>query len=148
MANQFSRTQRASAAQSTLASIRQAKRKAQMTKTILLITFIYIIATLPGILQTGYFYTIVIVYDWGPMFVSLINAIHFTYPAFNFFTLYFTNKLFADEIRKRLVNLKRSSVTFFCSSSNPDGNKPRETIAMQNRNLNARKLVQIDQTIN
>ena len=98
-ANRFTKAQKASAASSTLISIRRAKRKAQMTKTIIFITFLYIATSLPGILQTGYFYTSIIVLDAGSVIVSLINAVQFSYPALNFFILFFSNKLFADEVK-------------------------------------------------
>lgn len=138
MANKFTRAQRAAAAESTLVSLRRAKRKAQMTKTILLITFIYIFTSLPGILQTGYFYTTIIVLESGQMIVSLINAIQFSYPAFNFFILYFTNRLFANEVKRLLSRFKRNKVASLSMNLNARSPAPPPFLIVTNRKPQSR----------
>jgi Na+/H+ antiporter NhaC len=77
-----------------------AAKKAEMTRTIILITFLYILLTLPGAIIAGYFYNTLIVSDIGSIFIILSSNIQFIYQAFNFFILYFTNKLFAKEVRR------------------------------------------------
>jgi hypothetical protein len=75
-------------------------RKAQMTRTILTITFLYICLTLPPAIITGFFYPNVIALDLiGPMLINLIDNITFSFPAFNFFILLYSNRLFANEFR-------------------------------------------------
>jgi len=103
-ANKFTRAQQAVAASTTLFDIGRQKRKTQMTRTILFITFFYVITSLPGIVQAGYFYNPLIALEAGQMITSLINSIQFSYPAFNFFLLFFSNKLFANEIKALFHN--------------------------------------------
>lgn len=76
------------------------KKKAEMTRTILFITFLYIILAFPSAILTGYYYNALIVLDIGPMLITLVDNIQFSYPAFNFFILYFSNKVFAKEVKR------------------------------------------------
>lgn len=89
-------------------NINEAKKKTQITRTILVITFLYIFATFPSILQTGYLYPNIIALESGTLIVSAINAIDFSYPALNFFILFFSNKMFADEVKAFFKNFKRN----------------------------------------
>jgi hypothetical protein len=89
---------------------RAAKRKTEMTRTILFITFLYIALSLPGTIQTGYVYGYILNLDIhiSNMIINLVNCIQFTYSAFNFVILYFSNRLFAEEA-KLVFNIKRYS---------------------------------------
>jgi hypothetical protein len=98
-ATQFSRQQREAA---TITSS-STKKKMQMTRTILVITFLYITISIPGIVLTGYLFNYIIVLDEGLMVVSLFNGILFSYPAFNFLILFFSNKQFAEEAKRILL---------------------------------------------
>lgn len=40
------------------------------------------------------------------MAINLINAIQFTYPAFNFFILFFTNKLFEQKVKSLFSGIR------------------------------------------
>ena len=82
------------------------KRKTQMTRMILLITSLFIAMSLPGAILTGFFYDQVIMLEFGQVIVNLINGIQFSYPAFNFVILFFSNKLFAQELRSLLGQFK------------------------------------------
>ena len=62
--------------------------------------------SLPGAILTGFFYDQVIVLEFGQVIVNLINGIQFSYPAFNFVILFFSNKLFAQEVRSLLGQFK------------------------------------------
>ena len=66
---------------------------------ILLITSLFIVMSLPGAILTGFFYDQVILMENGQVLVNLINGVQFSYPAFNFLILLFSNKLFAQEVR-------------------------------------------------
>lgn len=94
-ANRFNREHRNSISGSRRAGVR---RKAQMTRMIVFITFLFIVVTIPSTLLSGYFYTRVITLPEGQLIVNLFNAIQFSYSAFNFFILCFSNKLFAREV--------------------------------------------------
>ena len=110
IATQFTRAQKA-AATVAMGSVSGARRKAQMTRMILMITFLYIILSLPGAIVSGYFYNDIFALDHGTMLINLLNAIQFTYPACNFFILFFTNKLFAKEIKSVFSFNNRVSVS-------------------------------------
>ena len=79
---------------------RSAKRKTQMTRMIIFITFLYIVTSLPSTIITGYLYDNVSSLDVGQMIINLIDGIQFSYPAFNLFILFFSNKLFAEELKR------------------------------------------------
>lgn len=104
-ATRFSRSKKPT----TLEEIRRVKKRNEMIKTIVFITFLYIIVELPFCIFNGYFYLTVIVYDYGPTLNALFNTIEFTYPAFNIFILYFSNKLFAKELKHLFVLSTRNS---------------------------------------
>ena len=97
-ATQFSRHQRETA---TITS--STRKKTQMTRTILVITFLYITISIPGIVITGYLFSSIIVLDEGVMVVNMFNDILFSYPALNFFILFFSNKQFAEEAKRILL---------------------------------------------
>lgn len=99
---------------------RSAKRKTQMTRMIILITFLYIMTSLPNTIVTGYLYNTVVRLDVGQLIINLINGIHFSYPAFNFFILFFSNKLFAEEVKFMFCRGNRNRV-FSVSRSNTKG---------------------------
>ena len=73
---------------------------------ILLITSLFIAMSLPGAILTGFFYDQVIMLEFGQVIVNLINGIQFSYPAFNFVILFFSNKLFGQEVRALLGQFK------------------------------------------
>ena len=74
------------------------KRKREMTKTILLITFLYVIISLPSNVLVGFLY-FDLLDDYGQMIFNLVNGLQMSYPAFNFFILYFSNKRFSKEVK-------------------------------------------------
>lgn len=104
---------------------RSAKRKTQMTRMIVFITFLYIITSLPNTIITGYFYNPVVRLDVGQLIINLINGIHFSYPAFNFFILFFSNKLFAEEVKFMFCRGNRNRVF---SVSNTKSNTKGSTL--------------------
>lgn len=106
-ATQFSRAQKADAALNSSKN----RRKAQMTRMILFITFLYITLSFPGVIVTGYFFGIIYSHEAGSMIINLLNAIQFSYPALNFFILLFSNKLFAEEVKRLFLRLGNNSVS-------------------------------------
>lgn len=82
------------------------KRKLEMSRSIVIITFSYILLTLPGAIINGYFYVTLTVYDYGQIIINFFGCISFTFPAFNFFTLFFTNKMFAKEFKSIFLAFK------------------------------------------
>lgn len=85
------------------------KRKAQMTRAILIITFMYIASTLPSTIFNAYLYDLAASLEIDPIIINLMNGLQFSYSALNIFILFFTNKLFAKEF-KELVFKRHSSI--------------------------------------
>jgi hypothetical protein len=117
-----------------------ARRKAEMTKTILFITFLYIILTLPSVIMSGYYYNDLILLEIGQMIVTLLNNIQFSFPALNFVILYFSNKLFAKEVKILFSRARISAEQSQIGNNTPNttlGNRIRSQISRQitvNRN--------------
>lgn len=107
-ATRFSRSKKSTA----VAEIRRARKRTEMIKTIICITFSYTIIELPCFVFNGYFYLTVIVLDIGELINVMFNNIQFSYPAFNIFILFASNKLFAKELKKflGLVKNRKTSV--------------------------------------
>lgn len=87
------------------------RRKIQMTRTILVITFLYIGMSLPGAIVTGYFYGTIYSLTYGSLIINFLNAIQFSYPAYHFLILFFSNKLFAQEVKSFLSKMGNNSVS-------------------------------------
>ena len=123
-ATRFSRTQKVSFSSNLLCFRRSEvrKRKTQMTKMILFITFLYIVLSLPGVIVTGYMYDYIYSLDVGLMLVNLINAVQFSYPALNFIILCFSNKMFANEVKSMIFKFR--STNRISHSPSPKSPKP------------------------
>lgn len=91
-------------------STRSSRRKARMTRTILFITFLYIFATLPSTVITGYYYNYIMKFEIGQMIINMVNGIQFSYPAFHFFILCFSSKRFAREVKLTCFNLSKNGI--------------------------------------
>lgn len=87
---------------------RQIKRKREMTVTILIITFLFVILSLPSNIMFGYFYSYLLVIDEGTMISDLVIGIHMSFPAFSFFILYFSNKRFSQEVKSIILRRKNN----------------------------------------
>ena len=94
------------------------QRKLEMTKTILFITFLYIVTSLASTLITAYFYNQIISDYSGQMVINLVDAVLFSYPAFNFFILFFSNKLFSQEVRSLIALGRQTSISAATQQSN------------------------------
>lgn len=101
-----------------------AKRKAEMTRTILLMAFIYIALVLPTTICSNYFYNNIVALDAGTIILGILTFIQFSYPAFNFFILFYNNKLFAQEAKSILLCRIRQ-VHWSSSVSASDGTSSR-----------------------
>lgn len=120
-ATQFTRARRA-----TNPSLNGITRRTQMTRMILFITFLYIMLTLPGAIISGYFFGAIYQLEYGKMAINLINDIQFTYPAFNFFILFFTNKLFAQEVKSLYSGIRINSRVTTSNQLAPRQNETEE----------------------
>lgn len=124
-ATQFQRSQRVAAVSSSLmaaGSTSSSKRKAEMTRTVYTITFFYIITTLPSSLVAGYYYGEIIMLPIGQMVVNIVNAVQSIYQSCNFFVLYFTNKLFAKELKILLSGMRLNEISMTSRSINNNNN--------------------------
>lgn len=98
--------------------LRSAKRKAEMTRTIVFITFLYIVVTLPSTIVTGYYFLVILLSENGILYITIIDAIQFSYPALNFLILYSSNKLFAEEVKAFFGKIRRDSLTTQTKTNN------------------------------
>lgn len=78
---------------------RQKRNKLQMTRTILCITILFIVLTTPGVFINGVFYNQLRSLNFVQMLVNIATGFSFSYQAFNFFILYFSNKMFAAQVK-------------------------------------------------
>lgn len=113
-ATQFSRSQRGSNMSLNT------KRKVQMTRMILFITFLYIGVSVPSMIVTGWLYGHIVSLKAGVLITNLLNCFVFSYPALNFFILYLTNKLFAVETRSLLGKMVKRRVSNVSTSAETD----------------------------
>lgn len=88
---------------------RGAKRKQEMTKTILIITFLFVVVSFPSFLVNCFFLFQVLTLEYGQLIMNLVCAIQYSYPAFNFFILYFSNKRFSLEVKNTIRSFHVSS---------------------------------------
>lgn len=75
------------------------KKQTQMTVTVLVLTITFVLITLPGAIVSGFFYVDLYEVEWGQPLIVLLDDITFSYHAFNFVTLYLTNKVFNQEVK-------------------------------------------------
>ena len=102
-ATKFERIQKES---KNVSSEAASRKKAHMTRTILFLTFLFIATSLPGTIITGYFYWDVTKSNLGRLIINLVDGVQFSFPAFNFFILFFTNKQFAQQVNVFLLKMK------------------------------------------
>lgn len=106
-ATRFERLHRVAPANSTVLTMsRGAKRKAEMSRTVYSITIFYVITTLPSSVIGGYYYGYMLTLQSGQMIVNIINAAQSIYQSFNFFVLFYSNKLFAQEAKSFFFRLR------------------------------------------
>ena len=116
-ATQFSRSQ--AAVGNTNATLMQsAKKKAQMTRMILFLTFIYIAVTLPEQIFVAYFVNNIDLTYISKMIFIVINFVQFLYPSFQIFILIWSNKLFSQEVKEIIFRIKSSRVGHLLGISN------------------------------
>jgi hypothetical protein len=106
-ATQFSRAQKA-LGNTNNTNQESERKKAQMTKTILFLTFFYIALSFPIQIYAGYIYVNVDQYSFGQMTSNIINFAQYFYPSFHIIILYFSNKRFSIEFKRRGVLFRRS----------------------------------------
>lgn len=80
-------------------------RRSQMTFTILLTTFLFIAFSLPDAIVSGYFYPQLIGLRSGRLAIQFLDCLTFTFPSLNFFTLLYSNRAFARELKVELYRL-------------------------------------------
>ena len=82
------------------------RKHIRMGMTIVIISFLFCIFTLPtASIQVPF--TTMIAYDTGQLILSICNVFSFTYHASNFLMLFFTNTQFSKEF-KTVLGLRRN----------------------------------------
>ena len=85
---------------------RSMKRKMEMTRSILIITFLFVIISLPSNVIFGFLFFDVFAIVESQMIFNLVIGIQMSYPSFNFFILYFSNKRFSQEVKSFIFRVK------------------------------------------
>ena len=80
-------------------NVRRSKKQNKITRTIVIITFLYIVFSLPTASIQGEVYALLDSTIIGRFFITLFNFLSFFYQASNFFLLFLTNKQFSKEVR-------------------------------------------------
>lgn len=109
-ATQYSRSQKAMGNTNSVNADSE-KKKAQMTKMILFLTFFYITLLLPIQLYSAYLSAYVLQFPFGIMISNISIFAQYFYPSFHIFILYFSNKQFAKETKIILLRIKSNRVT-------------------------------------
>ena len=106
-ATEFSRAQKA-LGNINISNLESERKKAHMTKTILFLTAFYIALSLPLQIYAGYLYVCVDQLIFGQMISNIINFFQYFYSSFQIIILYFSNKRFSIEFKRRGVLFRRS----------------------------------------
>ena len=115
-ATKFSRSQVANL--NAANNIQSERKKTQMTKMILFLTFLYIVLAMPEKISNGYFFDYIYGLDYGHMIVIIIDSIQFSYSSFQIFILFMSNKQFAKEVKEIVLRVKNNSMSSFFRSTN------------------------------
>ena len=83
------------------------KRKREMTRTILVISFVFVFISLPANVIVGYYLGFMMSEQEGQLVFNLVVGLQMSYPAFNFFILFFSNKLFSQEVKSIAFDFTR-----------------------------------------
>ena len=97
-ATQYSRSQKAMGR--TPSRVQSERKKAQMTRMILFITFLYISVSFPIEIYAAFLYIYASKFYYQQLLTNIIVTIQFAYPSLHFFILIFSNKLFANESKE------------------------------------------------
>ena len=116
-ATQYSRAQKA-IGNSNATLMQSEKKKAQMTRMILFLTFFYIALTMPEQIFVAYIINNINLSYAISLIFTTINFIQFFYPSFHIFILLFSNKQFAIEVKEITFSIKSSRVASFFQTSN------------------------------
>ena len=93
------------------AYIRHLKKKNKTTRTIVIITFLFILFSLPTASIQGNGYNLLNRTIIGKIIVHFFNLFSFFYQGLNFLMLYFTNKKFKREYKALYTKYIRLSVS-------------------------------------
>ena len=110
------------------------RKKAQMTRTILFLTFFFIALALPDQLYFGYLYSIIDQNLYGTMMGNLMDFIQFFFSSFHIFILYFSNKQFAKELNATIFRVKSNQVSSMTGTKSQSVIKNRPPNTLQSGN--------------
>ena len=114
------------------ANVHSDRKKAQMTRTILFLTFFFIALALPDQLYFGYLYSIIDQNIYGTMMGNLMDFVQFFFSSFHIFILYFSNKQFAKEVKEIIFRFKSNRVSSTTGHKNQSiQNNPLENTQKQ-----------------
>ncbi len=90
----------------------------KMNRTVMIITLLFIVFTLP-VACASFFFNTLFASEWGVFLIKFLNCVSFSYHAGTFFISYFSNAIFKNEVRrlfnKRVVSEFSIPVSSFVS---------------------------------
>lgn len=89
----------------------QRSRQDRLNKTVLLMTFLFIVMTAP-IAMASFFFNDLFATDYGVFIIYLVDFISFCYHGLNFIVMAFSNRMFYNECLKVLgfIMVEESSI--------------------------------------
>lgn len=84
---------------SNVTNEKKSRKNDRINRTVLLLTFLFILMTLPSA-SASFFFTTLVTSDFGLFLIVLFNCISFSYHGFNFIFMAFSNKIFFEEYKK------------------------------------------------
>lgn len=113
------------------------KRKLNMTKTVLILNFQFIVLTLPSAIVSGFYYFDMIKTDIGTLALFLCDNLAFSFHSFSIFTLYLTNKRFKHELKVTFgYNEKHENLQIHSTLKSNAKKDPYLETTLQNNNSN------------
>ena len=134
-ATEYSRSQKAMGNANSV-NAESEKKKAQMTKTILFLTFFYTVLQLPMQIYSGYIFFLVD--QASPYYAMLNNVIIFVqsfYPTFHIFILFFSNNQFAKEVKQIFLKITINRVSTISRTQNTGNLISKHASNMQIKDL-------------
>ena len=117
-ATQYSRSQKAMGNTNSV-NAESERRKAQMTKTILFLTFFYTVLQLPMQIYSGYiFFLVDQASPYYAMFNNVIIFVQSFYATFHIFILFFSNYQFAKEVKQIFLKITSNRVSTISRTKN------------------------------
>lgn len=86
------------------------RKKRQMTISVIILTMLFIIMTLPGAVVSGYFFQVLIKTPMGTIILYLLDNISFSYHGLGFLILYLSNKQISMQVKSLIYRIRNKNL--------------------------------------